>query len=533
MKRVSMPGRVAALAAVVFLVIVAGPPRSVAATPKFKTGTVLKRTYDFKQAGKEMEYCLYIPKAYNKSKAWPLMVALHGLHSSARQILQYPGLTKQAEKHGFIVVAPMGYNDRGWYGSLGWKMKRGSPENLGELSEKDVMNVLAITRRELNIDNRRIYLMGHSMGGGGTWHLGLKYPKLWAGLAPIAPATYRSPEALTKIKDMPVIVVQGDSDKLVPVAMARRWVAKMKQLKMDYSYIEVAGGGHVRIAFGEYQAKIFEFLSSRKRKVPAKNVTPGAGSKPSAGGGKVKPAAAKNRYSGDLKHYEARTFTDKAGKSINYHLMKPVDFDAKKSYPVLLFLHGRGGCGSKNKKNLTDANVPKIFAADALRAKYPAIVLVPQCPRGSFWAGSLFGRKRPTMDALVIGMLDAVGKEFKTDKNRLYITGLSLGGFGTFGTVSARPDLFAAAAPVCGGWPGAKGVKGMAAVPFWIFHGGADNVVPAMLSKSIADALKAAGGTVKHTEYPGVGHNSWTRAYNTPELWEWLFAQKKKPSGRK
>jgi predicted peptidase len=137
------------------------------------------------------------------------------------------------------------------------------------------------------------------------------------------------------------------------------------------------------------------------------------------------------------------------------------------------------------------------------------------------------------MVALVIGMLDAVGKEFKTDKNRLYITGLSLGGFGTFGTVSARPDLFAAAAPVCGGWPGAKGVKGMAAVPFWIFHGGADNVVPAMLSKSIADALKAAGGTVKHTEYPGVGHNSWTRAYNTPELWEWLFAQKKKSAGRK
>ena len=511
------------------LIFVAGPLQSAVETPKLQSGTVLRRTYEFKQAKKDMEYCLYVPKAYDKSRAWPLMVALHGLHSSPWQIMHYPGLTKQAEKYGFIVVAPMGYNDRGWYGSMGWKMKRGSPENLGELSEIDVMNVLAITRRELNIDNRRIYLMGHSMGGGGTWHLGIKYPSIWAGLAPIAPAIYRSPEALTKIKDMPVIVVQGDADPLVPVAMARKWVARMKQLKMDHRYIEIAGGDHVRVAFDDNMASIFEFLSTRKRKVPAKSVAAGVVSKPSAGGDKVvKPAAAKVRYAGDLKHYEARTFTDKAGKSIKYHLMKPVDFDAKKSYPVLLFLHGMGGCGSNNKKNLADAGVPKIFADDALRRKHPAFVLVPQCPRGSYWAGSIRGRKRPTMDALVVGMLEAVGKEFNVDKQRIYITGLSLGGFGTFGTVSARSDLFAAAAPVCGGWPGARGVKGMASVPFWIFHGGADNVVPTKLSQEMTDALKTVGGTVKYTEYPGVGHDSWTRAYNTPELWEWMFAQKKK-----
>ena len=277
------------LATAAVLVLVAAPLRSVAEPPKLKTGTILKRTYEFKLAKKTMEYCLYVPKAYDKSKAWPLMVALHGLNSSPWQILHYPGLTKQAEKHGFIVVAPMGYNSRGWYGSRGRTMRRSSPKNLGELSEKDVMNVLAITRRELNVDNRRIYLMGHSMGGGGTWHLGLKYPKLWAGLAPIAPAIYRSPEALTAIKDMPVILVQGDADRLVPVAMARRWAAKMKQLKMDYMYIEVAGGGHVRIAF-DNMGKIFEFLSSRKRKVPAKPVAP-ARAEPPAGTGAPKRAA--------------------------------------------------------------------------------------------------------------------------------------------------------------------------------------------------------------------------------------------------
>lgn len=293
MRHVSVRGRVAALAAAAVLVLVAAAPRLGAEAPKLKTGTVLKRTYDFKQAKKEMEYCLYVPKAYDKSKAWPLMVALHGLNSSPSQIMGYPGLTKQAEKHGFVVVAPMGYNNRGWYGSLGWTMKRSSPENLGELSETDVMNVLAITRRELNVDNRRIYLMGHSMGGGGTWHLGIKYPSLWAGLAPIAPAIYRSPDALEKIKTMPVILVQGDADRLVPVAIARRWAAKMKQLEMDHTYIEVAGGGHVRIAF-DNMGKIFEFLSGRKRAVPAKPVAPADpadADKPPASGGQVRPAA--------------------------------------------------------------------------------------------------------------------------------------------------------------------------------------------------------------------------------------------------
>src|SRR5205085_2116769 len=145
-------------------------------------------------------------------------------------------------------AAPMGYNSRGWYGVKGAKSPKSDPENLGELSEKDVMNVLALVRKEFNVDDKRIYLMGHSMGGGGTWHLALKYPELWAGLAPIAPAIFRAPTELTKIKHIPVILIQGDEDKLVPVAGARRWAEQMKKLDMTYEYIEVAGGGHVDIA---------------------------------------------------------------------------------------------------------------------------------------------------------------------------------------------------------------------------------------------------------------------------------------------
>lgn len=233
------------------------------------TGKVLKRTYDFKDAGKEMEYALFVPKKYDKDKKSPLMIALHGLGSNPQQIIRYPGLTDLAEKHGYIVAAPMGYNSKGWYGVKGQKSAKDMPENLGELSEKDVMNVLAIVRKEFGVDDNRIYLMGHSMGGGGTWHLGIKHPDIWAGLAPIAPAIFRKPDEVAKIKHIPVILVQGDQDKLVPVAGARRWADQMKKLDMKYEYIEVAGGGHVDIAF-KNMPKIFEFFDKHKKEATGK-----------------------------------------------------------------------------------------------------------------------------------------------------------------------------------------------------------------------------------------------------------------------
>ena len=119
--------------------------------------------------------------------------------------------------------------------------------------------------------------------------MGLKYPQLWAALAPIAPAIYRKPSALTAIKALPVIIVQGDADPLVPVRIARAWVAKMKELKMDHKYIEYPGGGHVKIAF-DSQPQIFEFFNARKRKVPAPAKPVGTDGSESAPA-KVKPAA--------------------------------------------------------------------------------------------------------------------------------------------------------------------------------------------------------------------------------------------------
>ena len=130
------------------------------------------------------------------------------------------------------------------------------------------MSVLGIARKEFNIDPDRIYLWGHSMGGGGVWHLGTKYPDLWAGLAPIAPAAFGAPTGLDKIKNVPVIVVQGDKDTLVKPEGTRRWVDKMKELSMTYEYVEIPGAGHGDV-ISKGMPKVFEFFE-KQHKEPGK-----------------------------------------------------------------------------------------------------------------------------------------------------------------------------------------------------------------------------------------------------------------------
>ena len=218
----------------------------------------------------DMEYRLYVPTTYDTSRAAPLVIALHGLGSGTSYMMEYNNLVELAEKYGDIVATPMGYNESGWYGARGQgndfnrRAADPGPNNLGALSELDVLDVLKIVRRDYNVDSHRIYLIGQSMGGGGTLYLGSKYPDIWAALAAMAPAIYISPDTIRGAQNLPVMVVQGDADTQVNPDVTRRWVAKMKELGMKYEYIEVPGGTHASAGRLNIE-KVFAFLDKQRK----------------------------------------------------------------------------------------------------------------------------------------------------------------------------------------------------------------------------------------------------------------------------
>ena len=233
------------------------------------------RTYTFEETGVEVPYALFVPSSYDASREWPLIVGLHGLGRPYDWVMSYDGYVELAERDGYILVTPKGYHPRGWYGSRGPGIPRGLdrdgaeglPDNLGELAEQDVMNVLRLVVDEFNIDDDRIYLWGHSMGGGGTYHLAAKYPDVWAALGLAAPAASGSPDQLASFRHIPVMVLQGDEDGAVPVARTREWVARMRELGMEHVYVEVKGGDHSAFINADRAmvSKLFSFFDIAKK----------------------------------------------------------------------------------------------------------------------------------------------------------------------------------------------------------------------------------------------------------------------------
>lgn len=226
-----------------------------------------KRHYSFTEAGEIMPYRVYVPSVYKPGVRLPLVVVLHGLGGTEDTFLGRSGGLMQslAEKHGFIVAAPLGYRINGGYGSSIRRFTDAARRRTAELSEKDVLNVVKLVSEEYGTDPNRTYLTGHSMGGGGTWYLGQKYAAKWAAMAPIAgPAPDLAGYPFDHLKGMPVMVCHGDADATVPVGASRSMVAAMKERGMAPVYLEVAGASHglvVDIAL----PKIFDFFAEHSR----------------------------------------------------------------------------------------------------------------------------------------------------------------------------------------------------------------------------------------------------------------------------
>lgn len=236
-----------------------------------------------------------------------------------------------------------------------------------------------------------------------------------------------------------------------------------------------------------------------------------------------------------LEAFTARTFEHNS-KELPYRIVMPSNFDPNKKYPLHLFLHGAGERGNDNQSQLIHGS--SLFLEK--REEYPAIVIFPQCPAEDYWAAVAISRgdnqnifefpesPKPTwaMEA-VLALLDTQLQNKYVDKNRIYLSGLSMGGMGTFELLYHRPTTFAAATPICGGgYP--DNVKLWAQhTPAWIFHGDDDNVVPTFYSKTMVEALLKYEVTPKATFYPNVGHDSWTNAFAEKELFPWIYSHVK------
>jgi predicted esterase len=266
------------------------------------------RMHHFAETNQEIPYSLFVSSKVKKNKKAPLVVTLHGIGGTHLTMMR-PVAIDLAEAGGYILLAPMGYNPRGWYGAPPPQRRGGAPPpppvdsargaasdgptagavtappqgrrgaippgvlsdpndppNLRELSEKETIEVVDLIRKEFKVDDDRTYLMGHSMGGAGTLYLGIKYPQRWAAIAALAPAAFAvDREGLSKIPKMPIMLVHGDMDTVVPVTVGRAWADAMKSIPLkDYTYIEVPGGDHGTV-IGSHQAELFAFFARHSR----------------------------------------------------------------------------------------------------------------------------------------------------------------------------------------------------------------------------------------------------------------------------
>ena len=228
---------------------------------------------------------------------------------------------------------------------------------------------------------------------------------------------------------------------------------------------------------------------------------------------------------------EPSDYVSEGGQRVPYRLLTPTRLEDARLYPLVVFLHGASASGSDNQTQIEGAGAIGLapWIDPKTQERHPSFVLAPQAaPKNSNWVrqwalpvGTESTEREPL--ELVINLIDSLVESHPIDPNRIYVIGLSMGGFGTWIAISRHPNRFAAAIPVCGGGDVTAIAATGAAV--WAFHGDADRVVPANRSRQMISALKKAGKSPRYTEYVGVGHDSWTRAFAEPELVDWLFSQ--------
>lgn len=240
-------------------------------------------------------------------------------------------------------------------------------------------------------------------------------------------------------------------------------------------------------------------------------------------------------FAGDKLSFLKKQFTTSNGYQLNYRVLYPENYTPDQQYPVILFLHGAGERGSDNEAQLFHGG--DMFASHENKTKYPAIIIAPQCPAESFWLeyrARINGQERsyPANSpiskplAAVKELLDSFIKKGIVDTKQIHITGLSMGGMGTFDLLCRYPDLFASATPICGAVSLERAARYKGRTAIRLYHGDADPTVDVKFSRDAYEVLKKAGATVIYKEFPGVGHNSWDNTFAEPDFLSWMFKHK-------
>jgi predicted peptidase len=289
--------------------------------------------------------------------------------------------------------------------------------------------------------------------------------------------------------DPPVLTIHGDQDELVPVANARLLDETMKKAGASHTLLVLEGQGHGFQGAAAMTANAATWGFFEKH---------------------LKGEADEPNQANPGQQQGAQLERDRK-VTMNYLIYLPKDYDQKESWPLLLFLHGAGERGD-------DLELVKVHGPPKLIAQgkeFPFIVVSPQCPDGKHWQA-----------VELAALLDEICEKHKVDEDRIYVTGLSMGGFGTWALAAYQPERLAAILPICGGgerfW-----ARNIAELPAWVFHGAKDEAVPLERSEQMVEALQKAGAEVKFTVYEDVAHDSWTQTYENPEVYEWLLQQKR------
>lgn len=221
----------------------------------------------------------------------------------------------------------------------------------------------------------------------------------------------------------------------------------------------------------------------------------------------------------EFERHEYQTSSD----TLLYRLLKPKETTEGKRYPLVIFLHGSGERGNDNTINLK--YITPLFLEEKNRNNFPCYLIVPQCPAKENWTYPNWYLEPQKPISTVMELIDSMKGLPFIDSTRIYLTGLSMGGYGTWYLITRFPSIFAAAVPICGGGDPHQ-VENFKNLPVWVFHGAKDDIVSPDQSRKMVDALKKAGGNPKYTEYKKTGHDSWIKAFQEPQLLPWLFSHR-------